>query len=201
VALADSLQKKKAVTACFFGEGAMAEGVFHESMNLAALWKVPILFLCENNRYAMGTGVERELSNPDLVDRAKSYGIPAVRVDGMDVRAVALESIRARDYVMSGEGPLFIEFSTYRFRAHSMYDPELYRSKSEVLEWKKRDPLLIEEKRLREEVGFTDSDRSQMEHEIDLEIERAVSFAEAGTLEPVSQLEQNVYRRGGPNGE
>jgi pyruvate dehydrogenase E1 component alpha subunit len=201
VALADLLQKKKSVTACFFGEGAMAEGVFHESVNLAALWKVPILFLCENNRYAMGTAVNRELSNPDLVERAKSYGIPAVRVDGMDGRAVAIESKRARDFVMSGEGPIFLEFSTYRFRAHSMYDPELYRSKSEVAEWKKRDPLLIEEKRLREEVGFTDSDRSRLEREIDLEIKNAVKFAEAGTLEPVSQLEREVYRRGGNHGE
>ena len=201
IALSDRLKKHKAVTACFFGEGAVAEGVFHESMNLAALWKVPVLFLCENNRYAMGTAIERELSNPDLVDRARSYGVPGIRVNGMDVRAVASESKRAREFVSSGEGPIFIEFSTYRFRAHSMYDPELYRSKEEVREWKKQDPLLVEEKRLREEIGFADRDRSRLEHEIDLEIAEAVKFAEQGTLEPISQLCRNVYQRGNSYGE
>ena len=179
----------------------MAEGVFHESMNLAALWKVPILFLCENNRYAMGTVIERELSSTDLMTRIRSYGIPASRVDGMDVRAVAREVKVARDYVLSGEGPVFIEFSTYRFRAHSMYDPELYRSKEEVREWRKRDPILLEEKRLREEIGFTDRDRSRIESEIDFEIEKAVKFAEKGTLEPISELLTRVVRRKESNGE
>jgi pyruvate dehydrogenase E1 component alpha subunit len=201
LALADRLQSKRRITACFFGEGAMAEGVFHESMNLAALWKLPVLFLCENNRYAMGTAVEHELSTTDLVARARSYGIPASSVDGMDVRAVAREAKMARDYVLSGEGPLFIEFTTYRFRAHSMYDPELYRSKDEVREWRKRDPLLLEEKRLREETRFTDADRSALEFEIDREIEAAVRFADAGTLEPVSALLRDVTRRERLNGK
>ncbi len=197
LALSDLLCKRKRVTACFFGEGAAAEGVFHESMNLAALWKVPVLFLCENNRYAMGTAIERELSRVDLTEKARTYGIPALRVDGMDVRAVAAETSRAVEQVRAGEGPFFLEFATYRFRAHSMYDPELYRNKEEVSEWKKRDPLLLEEQRLRDEFGFTDHDRMELEREVDREILESVRFAEAGTLEPVSALLSNVYKRGG----
>jgi pyruvate dehydrogenase E1 component alpha subunit len=117
LALAEKMKWKQTVSACFFGEGAMAEGVFHESMNLAALWKLPVLFLCENNGYAMGTSIDRELSRTDLVQKAQSYGVAAVQVDGMDVFSVAQESKQAAAYVRSGEGPFFIEFKTYRFRA------------------------------------------------------------------------------------
>jgi pyruvate dehydrogenase E1 component alpha subunit len=196
LALADLLQNRKRVTACFFGEGAVAEGVFHESMNLAALWKVPVLFLCENNRYAMGTAIERELSKTDILEKVRGYGIPANRVDGMDVRAVAAGTKRAVDAVRRGDGPAFLEFETYRFRAHSMYDPELYRSKEEVNEWKKRDPLLLEEGRLREDSGFSDQERTDIERKIDQEITESVRFAEGGALEPVSMLFSNVYKRG-----
>jgi pyruvate dehydrogenase E1 component alpha subunit len=201
LALSDQLQKRKRVSACFFGEGAIAEGVFHESLNLAALWRLPVLFLCENNHYAMGTEIERELSTIDLAQKARCYGISAFTVDGMDVRAVAEESRRASEFVRSGEGPCFIEFKTYRFRAHSMYDPELYRNKTEVMEWKKKDPLLIEESRLREKFGFNDRDRKEIERKIDLEIEKAVRFAEAGTLEPKSSLLKWVYGRGVSGGK
>ena len=124
------------VTACFFGDGAVAEGEFHECVNLAALWDLPVLFCCENNRYAMGTALEREQAQTDLALRAGSYGIPAWPVDGMDVLAVEQAARRAAEAVRAGGGPHFLELRTYRFRAHSMYDPDRYRDKAEVEQWK-----------------------------------------------------------------
>src|SRR3990170_469878 len=132
LALASSLRKESRVTACFFGEGAVAEGAFHESMNLAQLWRLPVLFCCENNLYAMGTALERSESVIDLALKASSYGVPAWPVDGMDVLAVADAARRAALHVRAGGGPAFLELRTYRFRAHSMFDPELYRDKREV---------------------------------------------------------------------
>jgi pyruvate dehydrogenase E1 component alpha subunit len=198
LALADKLQGRSRVTACFFGEGAVAEGEFHESMNLAALWRLPVLFLCENNLYAMGTALTRSESETDLTLKAAAYELPAWPVDGMDVLAVEAAARRGAALVRGGGGPCFLELRTYRFRAHSMYDPELYRTKEEVGVWKRRDPietfsaLLIERKVL-------DSDRlARMEAEISDEIDRAVAFAEAGTLEPVDDLTRSVYREASP---
>src|SRR3989304_6093845 len=141
LALADEMQGRNRVTACFFGEGAVAEGEFHESMNLAALWNLPVLFCCENNLYAMGTALERSESETDLCLKAAAFEIPAWPVDGMNVLAVEAAAKRATFAVRSGAGPHFLEFRTYRFRAHSMYDPKLYRTKEEVEVWKKRDPI------------------------------------------------------------
>jgi pyruvate dehydrogenase E1 component alpha subunit len=141
LALADKLRGRRQVTACFFGEGAVAEGEFHESMNLAALWGLPVLFLCENNLYAMGTALARSESETDLALKASSYELPAWSVDGMDVLAVQEAARRAAAMVRAGGGPCFLELRTYRFRAHSMYDPELYRGKDEVERWKQRDPI------------------------------------------------------------
>ncbi len=141
LALADKLQGRSRVNACFFGEGAVAEGEFHESMNLAALWKLPVLFCCENNLYAMGTALKRSESESDLCLKAGSYEIAAWPVDGMDVLACEEAAHRAALEVRSGGGPCFLEFRTYRFRAHSMYDPQLYREKREIEEWKLRDPI------------------------------------------------------------
>ena len=132
LALADKLQGRRRVTACFFGEGAVAEGEFHESMNLAARWKLPVLFCCENNLYAMGTALGRSESETDLALKAASYEMPAWSVDGMDVMAVADAARRAVVECRAGGGPVFLELRTYRFRAHSMYDPERYRAKEEV---------------------------------------------------------------------
>ena len=146
IALADKKRNTDNVTVCFFGEGAMAEGEFHETMNLAELWQLPILFACENNYYAMGTALSRSESQTDLVAKAASYGVPAISVDGMDIEAVLQASQQAMDSIRAGGGPQFIEYRTYRFRAHSMYDPELYRDKAEVEEWKHRDPILLYEK-------------------------------------------------------
>ena len=193
LALADRMRGLSRVTVCFFGEGAVAEGEFHESMNLAALWQLPVLFCCENNLYAMGTALARSESETDLCIKAASYEIPAWPVDGMDVLAVADAARRAALAVRGGGGPVFLEFRTYRFRAHSMYDPQLYRSKDEVEQWKQRDPIVLYGERLLA-AGLLDTDeREALEREIAGEIDDAAAFAEAGHLEPVEQLERFVY--------
>jgi pyruvate dehydrogenase E1 component alpha subunit len=183
LALADKLQSRKQVTACFFGDGAVAEGAFHESMNLAALWKLPVLFVCENNRFAMGTALEREHAEINLSLRARAYGIASQQVDGMDVNAVAAATKCSVEQIREGHGPHFIEFLTYRFRAHSMYDPELYRTKAEVNEWKKRDPILLQRNYLHSNHWDDDLVLNQIELSIEAELKEAVDFAEKGHLE------------------
>jgi pyruvate dehydrogenase E1 component alpha subunit len=198
LALADRLQGRRRVTACFFGDGAVAEGEFHESLNLAVLWQLPVLFLCENNLYAMGTRIERALAQVDLRAKAAVYRIPAETVDGMDVLAVDAATTRAAAGVRSGSGPAFLEFRTYRFRAHSMFDPELYRDKAEVEKWKKRDPIDLLVARLRDEGHLDGGSLPDLERRVEEEMAAAVAFAEAGTWEPVEQLERDVYTRSGP---
>ncbi len=192
LALADTLQRRTRVTACFFGDGAVAEGEFHESLNLAALWKLPVLFLCENNRYAMGTALERHQSQTDLRLKAQSYNLPGEQVDGMDVLAVEAATCRAAEAVRRGDGPHFIEFLTYRFRAHSMYDPELYRTKEEVAQWKQRDPLTTFETELRQKGLLDEADIAGLERDVAAEIAAAVAVAEAGPWEPVEDLTKDV---------
>ncbi|HEX6420283.1 MAG TPA: pyruvate dehydrogenase (acetyl-transferring) E1 component subunit alpha [Acidimicrobiales bacterium] len=192
LALADLMQQRPRVTACFFGEGAVAEGEFHETMNLAALWHLPVLFCCENNLYAMGTALERSEAVTDLALRAAGYGMPAWPVDGMDVVAVADAARRAVEHVRNGGGPLFLELRTYRFRAHSMYDPERYRSKEEVHRWRERDPITLLTVRLRAAGLVDDGDLSAVEGEVAAEVDAAVDAARAGTLEPVEDLTRFV---------
>jgi len=193
LALADKMQGNKRVTACLFGDGAVAEGVFHESMNLAALWKLPVLFLCENNQYAMGTAIDRHQSQQNLALKAASYAMEVERVDGMDVLAVEAATRRGVEYVRSGAGPWFIELVTYRFRAHSAYDPELYRKKDEVKEWKKRDPITLFDA-LAKERGLTSTDDvAALERQADEDVAAAVAFAEAGRLEPIADLIKHVH--------
>ena len=193
LALADALGKRARVTACFFGDGAVAEGEFHESMNLAALWKLPVLFLCENNLYAMGTALTRHQSQPDIARKAQAYGMPAEVVDGMDVVAVEAATRQAAEAVRRGDGPRLLEFRTYRYRAHSMADPELYRGKPEVETWKARDPIATFAARLRAEGRLTDADVAALEADVAAEIDEAVRFAEAGPWEPVEDLTRDVY--------
>jgi pyruvate dehydrogenase E1 component alpha subunit len=192
LALADRMQGRVRVTACFFGEGAVAEGEFHESMNLAALWRLPVLFCCENNLYAMGTALARSHAQRDLCLRAASYGMPAWPVDGMDVLAVEAAARQAVLAVRAGGGPAFLELRTYRFRAHSMFDPELYRDKAEVERWRERDPIRALADRLRGEAALDDAALAALERSIGEEIAAAVAFAEAGTLEPISDLTRFV---------
>jgi len=198
LALADMLQRRPGVTACFFGDGAVAEGEFHESLNLAGLWKLPVLFLCENNLYAMGTALARHQADPDIRRKADVYGIPGEVVDGMDVLAVASAARQAAERVRRGDGPRLLEVRTYRFRAHSTADPELYRSKQEVEEWKTRDPVAWFTARLLEWGIASEADLSAIEVGVTAEIDEAVRCAEAGPWEPVEDLTRDVYTRGEP---
>ncbi|MFP4531148.1 MAG: pyruvate dehydrogenase (acetyl-transferring) E1 component subunit alpha [Desulfobacterales bacterium] len=193
LALADRIQKKSRITCCFFGEGAVAEGEFHESMNLAALWRLPVLFICENNLYAMGTALALSESVTDVAAKAAAYNIAAEAVDGMDVLAVAKAAGSAAERVRKGTGPFLLECRTYRFRAHSMFDPELYREKVEVEEWKKRCPIVMLARHLKGRGMLTDTEMSGMEERVEGEIRDAVAFAEAGTWEPASELTRFVY--------
>lgn len=195
LALADRLRGRDRVTACFFGDGAVAEGEFHESVNLAALWSLPVVFFCENNLYAMGTALARSESQTDLAAKAASYAVDASSVDGMDVLACRDAAARAVARARAGDGPAFVEFRTYRFRAHSMYDPELYRAKDEVDLWKTRDPIDALARRLADAGRLTTEERERMEAEVEAEVDGAVAFAEAGTLEPVEDLARFVYLR------
>lgn len=193
LALADHLQHRPLVTTCFFGEGAVAEGEFHESMNLAALWRLPVLFCCENNLYAMGTALARSEAETNLAVKAASYEMPAWSVDGMDVLAVESAARGAVEAIRAGGGPHFLELRTYRFRAHSMYDPERYRDKSEVETWKLRDPITTFTETLQGAGLLEANGLEAMEHEIAAELSAAIEAAEAGTLEPVDQLTRFVY--------
>ena len=188
LALADHMRGIQRVTACFFGEGAVAEGEFHESMNLAALWHLPVLFCCENNLYAMGTALDRSESETDLSLKAASYRIPAWEVDGMDVLAVESAARSASETVRAGGGPHFLELRTYRFRAHSMYDPDRYRDKAEIKTWQERDPISTLSARLSEDGVLDEGALSQIEAEVAAEVDDAVAFAESGTLEDVGDL-------------
>jgi pyruvate dehydrogenase E1 component alpha subunit len=197
LALAAQMQGSDAVTACFFGDGAVAEGEFHETMNLAALWDLPVLFCCENNLYAMGTALDRSESQTDLALKAVSYAMPAWSVDGMDVLAVADAARRAVVEIRAGGGPVFLELKTYRFRAHSMYDPERYRDHAEVDAWRQRDPIDLLVGRLRATDQLDDDDLAQIEDDVRAEVEAAVAAAEAGTDEPVADLTRFVRSEGG----
>ncbi|HLG57563.1 MAG TPA: pyruvate dehydrogenase (acetyl-transferring) E1 component subunit alpha [Vicinamibacterales bacterium] len=193
LALADTYLGRTRVTACFFGDGAVAEGEFHESMNLAALWKLPVLFLCENNLYAMGTRIDRALSQTELAARARTYGMAAESVDGMDVVAIERAARQAIEAVRGGNGPFFLECRTYRFRAHSMFDAELYRDKAEVDEWKQRDPIAVLRTLLESAAVLDDAAFAQLDAQVQQEIAHAAEFAEAGSWEPIEQLTRDVY--------
>ncbi len=192
LALADTMKNRKAVTACFFGDGAVAEGEFHESLNLAALWRLPVLFICENNLYAMGTALAQHQSQTDISLKAQAYAIPSEAVDGMDVVAVEAAARRAVEAVRENRFPFLLEARTYRFRAHSMADPDLYRTKEEVEEWKKRCPIAILQTRLLQSGEITQADIAEIERRVAVEIEEAIAFAEAGELEPIEDLLKDV---------
>jgi pyruvate dehydrogenase E1 component alpha subunit len=193
LALADQLQGRTRVTAAFFGEGAVAEGAFHESMNLAALWRLPVAFFCENNFYAMGTGLARSESQTDLCAKAAAFLVPTLKVDGMDAIAVYEAAMQAADRVRSGAGPFFVEFQTYRYRAHSMFDPDLYRDKAEIEAWKQRGPIHNLSNRLKAEGKLGEDEFVAIDAAAQREVEEAVVFAEAATWEPVEDLARDVH--------
>ena len=191
--LASHMQGDDLVTACFFGDGAVAEGEFHESLNLAELWQLPVLFVCENNLYAMGTALALSESETDIQRKAACYRIPSEAIDGMDVVAVEAAARRAVQTVRDTRKPYFLECRTYRLRAHSMFDPQLYRDRAEVESWRPREPIVRFQGWLEANHMIHPGETSRMTAEIDAEIEAAVAFAEAGTWEPVEQLCHFVY--------
>jgi TPP-dependent pyruvate/acetoin dehydrogenase alpha subunit len=186
------------LAACFFGEGAAAEGEFHESMNLAALWRLPVLFLCENNLYAMGTALARSESQTDIQAKAAAYGVHAAAVDGMDVFAVEAAVRAAAEHARSGLGPTLLEFRTYRFRAHSMFDAQLYRDKLEVEDWRQRGPIVTLTTRLKAAGLMTEDDFQRVLKEADAEVRAAVEFASAAEWEPVEDLTRHVHAEVAP---
>ncbi|MGW4567688.1 pyruvate dehydrogenase (acetyl-transferring) E1 component subunit alpha [Streptomyces sp. NPDC004561] len=188
LALADRMTGRNRVTCCFFGDGAFAEGEFHETANLAALWRLPLLLVCENNLYAMGTALARHQAQTDLALRAAGYGMVSWAVDGMDVFAVEDAARRAAEGIRAGTGPHFLEMRTYRFRAHSMYDSDRYRDKAEIERWKERDPVEGLARRLRETKELTDKARTTLEDRLATEIDAAVEAAEQAPEEPVEDL-------------
>ena len=192
LALADAMQSRAAVTACFFGDGAVAEGAFAESLNLAALWRLPVVFLCENNLYAMGTALARHQAQTDIVRKAEAAGVPGEAVDGMDVLAVEAAARQGAEAVRGGRGPRLLEARTYRFRAHSMYDPDLYRPRDEIERWKASDPVVRFSAALRAQGLLADADIAAMEASVAAEVDAAVAEAEAGPWEPVEDLLKDV---------
>jgi pyruvate dehydrogenase E1 component alpha subunit len=192
-ALASKMQNLDRVAVCFFGEGAVAEGEFHEALNLAVLWQVPVIFICENNLYCMGTALRYHESNTNIAEKAASYNLKAVQVDGNDVLKMEAVGRQAVEHCLAGNGPFFIEAITYRFRPHSMFDAELYRSKSEVEEYKKRDPIKLFIADLKEKKLLEDPEIEAIEKEVAEIVQHAVDFAEAADWEPVEELTRFVY--------
>lgn len=199
LALADKMLDRQRVTVCLFGDGAVAEGEFHESLNLSTLWKLPVLFLCENNLYAMGTHITRHQSYVDVHAKAAGYGMAAACVDGMDLLAVRDAASAAIAHVRSGMGPYLLEARTYRFRAHSMYDAELYREKDEVEQWKHRDPIELFVRQLSQWPWWSSELRAAIENQVAKEVDDAVSAAESSPAEPVEDLLKDVYTTGSPS--
>lgn len=191
--LADKLRGENIVTCCFFGDGAAAEGEFYETLNLASLWQVPVLFVCENNQYAMGTALRYSHAETSIASKAAVHKIPTRVVDGMDVLAVENTARELTDAIRAGEGPQFMECMTYRFRAHSMFDAELYRDKAEVEKWKARDPISTFIDKLKAQDLLGDDDLELLEKKVADEIEDSVAFAEQGTWEPLEDLTRFVY--------
>ncbi len=193
MALADQLQGRNRVTSCFFGEGAVAEGEFHESMNLAVLWELPVLFVCENNGYAMGTSLDRSESEMSVATKAASYGMASRSVDGMNVIEVEAAAGEMCQAIRQGQGPQLLECQTYRLRGHSMFDTQLYRSQEEVQQWLDKGPIVLFRAWLQQSGYITDDELAQIEREIEEELQQAVEFAEQAPFERIEDLCHHVY--------
>ncbi|MFQ5848487.1 MAG: pyruvate dehydrogenase (acetyl-transferring) E1 component subunit alpha [Candidatus Methylomirabilales bacterium] len=191
--LASNSLGKNQVILCVFGDGATNNGYFHEALNMAKLWKVPVVFLCENNLFGMGTAVHRASAVTEMIRKAAAYDIPAEQVDGMDILAVRDAAVKAVGHARRGDGPYFLEVLTYRFRGHSMADPILYRDKSEVEEWRQRDPIIFFRQKL-DEAGFlSPQELEQIERETDELVLEAVRFAEESPEPPLTDLYEDIY--------
>jgi len=191
--LAAKYQNQDHLIMCFFGDGAVDEGAFHEGLNLAALWKLPIVYICENNQYSMGMSVKKAWSVPDLKDRAAGHGMPYEQVDGMDLIAVHEACKRATERARKGEGPTLLECMTYRFRGHSMADPARYRPRDEEERWKSsQDPISLFLEKLREAKMIRDDEVKAIEDRVDQTVQEAVEFADNSPEPPLEELYTDV---------
>lgn len=193
LALANKQLKRSSIAVCFFGEGAVAEGEFHESLNLAALWQLPVLYICENNRYAMGTALRYSESEMNIAKKGQSYGLQVSQVDGMNVVDVEAAVRKAVEVVRDSQRPYLLECLTYRFRGHSSFDGQLYRDKAEVREWEEKGPVKRLVRWLTEYNHFAAAEMELIEQQVAAEIAEAVAFAEAGEWEAVEDLCKDVY--------
>ena len=193
VAFAINYRKEDDIVLCFFGDGAANEGSFHESFNLASLWNLPVLFFCENNKYGMGTPLKKASSTEDLGKRAACYDVDWQIIDGMDAIEVYEATKRAAERVRSQKRPEMIEAKTYRFRGHSVADPEVYRAKEEVEQWKQRDPIVRLRNKLKGEGTLNDEQIAQIDEEVEKICNEAIEFAENADFPPASALCENVY--------
>ncbi len=194
LAMASSYLQEGRVTLCFLGDGALQEGEFHESMNMASLWKLPVVFFCENNLYGMGVPVTESLAKRDIYKLAEAYEMPSVQIDGMDVLAVRQATQEVVDYVRAGKGPYFVEAKTYRFRGHSMADPSEYRTKIEEERWRMKDPIAAYKEWLLDNRFATEVELAALDLSVAGEVDEAVEFAEESPNPPASALYKNVYR-------
>jgi pyruvate dehydrogenase E1 component alpha subunit len=193
MALSDQYQEHPAVTICMFGDGATNIGFFHEALNLSKVWNLPILWVCENNKYGMGTTVDRASAVPEIRQKAEGYNIPNDRINGMDVLEVRQASEKYLEYVREGNGPFFLEIVTYRFRGHSMGDPERYRQKEEVERWQKDDPIGIFRRYLLEQEIANEGELDDLEMKVAAEVEDAVEFAESSPEPEPQALFEHIY--------
>ena len=200
IALANKYRHEDTVTLCFFGDGATNIGYFHEALNLAAVWDLPIVFICENNQYGMGTSIDRASAVQEMRQKAEGYGIPNARVDGMELLAVHDATAKAIEHTRSGKGPYFLESLTYRFRGHSMGDPERYRKQDEVRKWQIDDPIGKFEKVLLE-FGVSQAEVEQRETTAETIVAEAVQFAEESPFPPPEELWTDIYAEPEPQAQ
>lgn len=196
LALGDVYQNNKAVTVCMFGDGATNIGFFHEALNLSKVWNLPVLWVCENNQYGMGTAVERASAVSEMRRKADGYGMKNEAVDGMDVIKVREVSARLYEEIRNGSGPQFLEVITYRFRGHSMGDPERYRSSEEVKTWLENDPIGIYHRYLLENKIASEEELQEQIRLAEEEVNDAIAFAEASPEPPAEELFKHIYVEG-----
>ncbi len=193
------LKKGDEICICFLGDAANNQGTFHESLNMAKLWNLPVLYVCENNLYGIGTRIDRSTAVIDQYKRVSAYNIPSTQVDGQDVEKVYAAAVEAVDYVRSGKGPYFMELMTYRYRGHSMSDSNAYRSKSEERIWGKRDPIITLRDRLIEAGEMSLEDYQAMDAEILERIEsEIIKFSEESPEPPLEMMEKYVLAENDP---
>ncbi|MBW8011935.1 MAG: pyruvate dehydrogenase (acetyl-transferring) E1 component subunit alpha [Chloroflexi bacterium] len=197
MALGDQYMGSDAATICMFGDGATNIGFFHEALNLSKVWNLPVLWVVENNQYGMGTSVARASAVGEIRQKADGYSIPNAIADGMDVLSVRKAAVKALKHVRSGKGPFFLEFTTYRYRGHSMGDPERYREKEEIAQWEQTDPIGIYQRYLIAEKIATRAELEEIEMQAEAEIMEAVEFAETSPEPAPEELYTDVYVQAG----